>query len=68
MKILIVDDENKTRALINKMILSLFPEYDFDISTDGRDVLSALQAFKSFQPDLILLDIKLPDGTGFDFL
>ena len=60
-KILIVEDDVNIAELIR-----LYLEKDgFEVSIAG-DGLSALEKFKSFIPDLILLDIMLPklDGWG----
>lgn len=66
MKAVIIDDENKTRELIGKMIDSM----DLGIETlpIGFNVKSGVQAIKEHQPDLVILDIQMPDGTGFDVL
>lgn len=65
-KVLIIDDENKTRKLLANMLNSL--EYDLAICTDGHDVKSGLKAVQTFSPDIVFLDIQMPDGTGFEFL
>lgn len=59
-KILIVDDDENIAELIS---LYLTKEcFDTKIVHDGE---SALEAHKSFQPDLILLDIMLPRIDGY---
>ena len=59
-KILIVDDDNNIAELIS---LYLVKEcYETHIAEDGE---SALEAFKSFEPDLVLLDIMLPGIDGY---
>ncbi len=59
-KILIVDDDENIAELIS---LYLIKEcFDTKIVSDGE---SALMAHKSFQPDLILLDIMLPRMDGY---
>ena len=59
-KILIVDDDENIAELIS---LYLTKEcFDTRIVHDGE---SALQAHKSFQPDMILLDIMLPRMDGY---
>ncbi len=65
-KILIIDDENRTRDLIAKMIDS----FGFDVVTipEGENVQSAIKAIKKHQPDIVFLDIQMPDGTGFDVI
>ncbi len=34
----------------------------------ARDVASALQLINQLSPDLVIMDIRLPDGTAFDIL
>jgi two-component system LytT family response regulator len=66
MKVLIIDDENRTRKLLSNMLESL--DFDLLISTGGEDVKSGLKAIQQFSPDIVLLDVQMPDGTGFDLL
>lgn len=65
-KALIIDDENRTRELIAKMIDS----FGFDIETlpVGENVQSGIKAIDELHPDIVFLDIQMPDGTGFDVL
>ncbi len=65
-KILIIDDENRTRELIAKMIDS----FGMDIQTipEGENVQSGIAAIEKHNPDIVFLDIQMPDGTGFDVL
>ena len=65
-KILIIDDENRTRSLIAKMIDS----FGFDVETipDGENVQSGIKAIEKHNPDVVFLDIQMPDGTGFDVI
>lgn len=59
-KILIVDDDENIAELIS---LYLTKEcYETQIAPDGE---TALQNFKTFKPDLILLDIMLPGIDGY---
>lgn len=59
-KILIVDDDTNISELVN---LYLTKEcFDVQCVEDGE---SALAAFKSFAPDLILLDLMLPGMDGY---
>ena len=59
-KILIVDDDNNIAELIS---LYLTKEcFEPMIVGDGE---SAIETFKSFQPDLILLDLMLPGMDGY---
>lgn len=65
-KVLIIDDENRTRNLISNMIQS----FGLDIETipEGENVKSGIEAIKKHNPDIVFLDIQMPDGTGFDVI
>lgn len=65
-KALIIDDENRTRDLIAKLIDS----FGFDIIAFpvGENVQSGIKAIEEIKPDIVFLDIQMPDGTGFDVL
>lgn len=65
-KVLIIDDENRTRELIAKMIDSF--GLDVQAIPEGENVQSGIAAIKKHQPDIVFLDIQMPDGTGFDVL
>jgi two-component system LytT family response regulator len=65
-KVLVVDDENKTREFIAKLIRSF--GLDLEVIAQGENVETALAAIEEHQPDILLLDIQMPDGTGFDVL
>ncbi|MBR6223793.1 MAG: response regulator transcription factor [Lachnospiraceae bacterium] len=62
-KILIVDDDENIAELIS---LYLTKEcFDTGIAADGEQ---ALKMFKSYAPDLVLLDIMLPGIDGYEVL
>lgn len=59
--ILIVDDEpNNLKVLHN-----LLTQNDYDVRA-ARDGTTALEAARATNPDLILLDIKMPDMDGYE--
>lgn len=60
-KILIIDDEIDLVQLTGKRLRAA--GYDVEFHHDGR---GALDVIKRTQPDLILLDIKLPNISGID--
>ncbi len=62
-KILVVDDEPGIRNLISAYLLK--EGYQIYEADDG---LKALQAARSFKPDIILLDIMLPGLDGLEVL
>ena len=65
-KILIIDDEKTTRELIKRMIESF--GFDIEVFIDGENVKSGIESILRIQPDLVFLDIQMPDGNGFDVL
>jgi DNA-binding NarL/FixJ family response regulator len=60
--VLIVDDHPSFRASARAVL-----EADgFDIVGEANDGASALAAARDLKPDVVLLDVQLPDATGFD--
>jgi DNA-binding response OmpR family regulator len=59
LRILLVDDENDFIELLQYKLAG--QGYDFIVANDGVQALSQARQFK---PDLILLDILLPDLDG----
>ncbi len=64
-KTLIVDDEPLARARIRKLL-----ELHGDIAVTGecKNGKEALRMIADHKPDLVFLDIQMPDFTGFDVL
>ena len=61
MKILLVEDD---LSLINGLALALKKQgYELDVA---RTVREALSLWSDKKYDLVLLDVSLPDGSGFD--
>lgn len=65
-KVLIIDDEKPTRDFIKRLIDSY--HFEAEVFTDGENVATGIDAIKRLQPDLVILDIQMPDGNGFDVL
>ncbi|RZJ65855.1 MAG: sigma-54-dependent Fis family transcriptional regulator [Flavobacterium sp.] len=61
--ILIIDDEEKLRGLLARIIKS----EGFEISEAG-DLKSGFKKLESLDIDVVLCDVKLPDGNGVDFV
>ncbi len=59
-KILIADDNQANRELLEAYLAAV--DCDTEIAVDGQDTLDKV---RSFQPDLILLDIMMPKLSGF---
>jgi two-component system NarL family response regulator len=63
MKILIVDDH----VLFREGLVSLLKKQpDFQVIGEAGTVSEAVQLAKQYNPDIILMDFSLPDGTGLD--
>ncbi len=62
-KILVIDDSSTNVVLLNAVLL----QYGYEVIT----AFSAKEAFRLLDkesPDLILLDLLMPEISGFDFL
>ncbi len=62
----IIDDEIGSRDTIREM-LRLYCN-GIDVVAEGDNVKSGIEAIQKHNPQLVLLDIKMPDGSGFDLL
>lgn len=60
-RILVVDDEENISYLLRTALTHF--GFDVDVAADGR---SALAAVRADPPDLVLLDVMLPDVDGFE--
>ena len=65
MKTLIVDDTRLARQELKTLLAS---HADIELVGEAEDLPGARDAVQRLQPDLLLLDIQLPSGTGFDLL
>jgi DNA-binding NarL/FixJ family response regulator len=59
--VLVVDDHLMVRKGL-ATFLSGFP--DLELAGEAESLASALQAYQATQPDVVLMDMMLPDGTG----
>jgi len=66
LRTIIIDDEENIRILLRGMLRSHCP--DVEIAAEAGSVAEAFEAINRHKPDLILLDIRLGDGTGFGLL
>ena len=60
-RILVVDDEPNITDLVGTALR--YEGFDVEVAADGR---SALAKGQSFRPELMVLDVMLPDLDGFD--
>jgi len=63
---IIVDDEKNARESLVQM-LDLYCA-NVEIIGQAQNISNAYELITRLKPDLVLLDIKMPDGSGFDLL
>ena len=66
LKAIIIDDEKECRAILQHYIEAY--SSNIEVIAEAQDVASGVQAILQNQPNLVFLDISMPDGTGFDLL
>lgn len=62
-KILVVDDEKNIRALFEDELDEA--GYEVDVADSGKEALEKVEANT---PDLVILDVRMPDMTGIEVL
>jgi len=65
-KAIIIDDEPENRALNRRLLNDNFP--DVTVVAEADSVDSAVRTIQEHDPDLVLLDIEIIGGTGFNVL
>src|SRR6185436_18292287 len=65
-KTVIIEDEQKSRDMLAGIIEKNCPE--LQIIGLARDVKEGVEIIRTTNPDLVFLDISMPDGSGFDLL
>ncbi len=63
--VLIVDDEPPARRSLRAM---LGVHADLEIVGEARSGAEAIAAINSLRPDIVLLDVHMPEGDGFDVI
>ena len=64
-RVLVVDDSATMRSLISA-VLSRDPE--IEVVGQANDPYEARQAIKALNPDVMTLDVEMPNMNGIDFL
>lgn len=65
-KTIIIEDEERNASLIQNYIVKNFKS--IEIVAVCVDVKSSIENIIKYEPDILLSDIELPDGTAFDVL
>ncbi|MEZ5196560.1 MAG: response regulator [Bacteroidales bacterium] len=66
LRALIIDDEDHMRDTLIRVAEIHCP--DVQVVGQASGVVTGKTAINEFHPDLVLLDIQMRDGTGFDLL
>ncbi|OGV39135.1 MAG: hypothetical protein A2020_13665 [Lentisphaerae bacterium GWF2_45_14] len=61
--VLIIDDESSVQSVLEEILNGR--GYDIYLAKNGEE---GLQKFKEFSPDVVLLDLNMPEMDGFAFL
>ncbi|MEO6302512.1 MAG: LytTR family DNA-binding domain-containing protein [Bacteroidia bacterium] len=65
-KTVIIEDEQKSREMLAGIIQKNCPQ--LQIVGSAKNVNEGVEVIKKENPDLVFLDISMPDGSGFDLL
>ncbi len=65
LRVMIVDDARLARAELRTLLAQIA---DVELVGEAEDVPQARAAIARLHPDLVLLDIQMPSGSGFDVL
>ena len=63
MKVLVIDDDADITEMVSILLLSNWKEIKITWAVDGT---SGIEKFQAECPDVIILDIGLPDKDGFE--
>ncbi len=65
-KAIIIDDDTAMQAVNSRLLSEYFPE--IKLVGTANSIKSGIELIRAENPDLVLLDIELSDGTGFQLL
>jgi DNA-binding NarL/FixJ family response regulator len=64
-RVLLIDDHD----LIRNGLARAFERHDdFEVAGQAGSVSEGLREFRSLTPDVVITDVRLPDGTGLDLV
>ena len=59
--VIIIDDDEDTVRLFSEFL----EEKEINVVGNGFDGITAVKLFKKLKPDVTLIDINMPNGSGF---
>jgi len=65
-KVVIVDDEESARNILSSLISNYCPQ--LNIVSQCCSVEEAVEAIKEYKPDLVFLDIEMPNYAGYEII
>lgn len=66
LRVAIVDDEVDARIILRNFLTNFCPEVE--VVGEAEGIVTGVRLLKESQPDVLLLDIQMDDGTGFELL
>ena len=66
LKTVIIDDDDVSRMVLREMLEKFLD--NIEILGEAGTVADGVKLIEDVDPELVLLDISMPDGTGFDLL
>lgn len=66
MTAIIVDDETQSHQVLNRLLAK--NHADVQVLASGYSVQEGFELLEKHRPDLVFLDVEMPDGQGFDLL
>lgn len=65
LRVLIVDDESLARTMVHKMLLD---QPGIEVVGECENGLEAISAIRTYRPDIVFLDVQMPEIDGFAVL
>ena len=64
-RVLVIDDEPLARQGVRALLEA---DGAMDVVGEADNVADAVQRIRQLKPELVMLDVQMPDGTGFDVI
>ena len=59
--VIVIDDDEDTVRLFSEFL----EEHEINVIGNGFDGVFAVKLFKETKPDVVLIDLNMPNGSGF---